>query len=173
MDNERKNKETQRLDQEIHHLNSNHSTRKIREIKQKKTINEIVKRKVFRIEYDFTGWKTQLVLSGMDENSPYLGMAHCHEILDHLQQKKKTDFIVLQKEKHSFHTKDQDAKRLWSFQQQDWKLMFSKFQRKVISNIDLSSVNKDTFRCSCFKNVSFMHPFSQSYWHMCSIKTRV
>lgn len=86
---------------------------------------------------------------------------------------KKTDFIVLQKEKHSFHTKDQDAKRLWSFQQQDWKLMFSKFQRKVISNIDLSSVNKDTFRCSCFKNVSFMHPFSQSYWHMCSIKTRV
>ena len=89
MDNERKNKETQRLDQEIHHLNSNHSTRKIREIKQKKTINEIVKRKVFRIEYDFTGWKTQLVLSGMDENSPYLGMAHCHEILDHLQQKNR------------------------------------------------------------------------------------
>ena len=64
-------------------LNNNHSIT----IGQKKTINKTVEGKFFRTEHDFPDWKTHQAPCRMDENSPYLGMVHDHELSIYLQQR--------------------------------------------------------------------------------------
>lgn len=98
----------------------------------------------------------------MDENSPYLGMAHCHEISDHLQQ--KVDFTIVQKEKIELSYNGSRHRKALDFSIPRLEADVFKILKEDNFRSTPITVNKDASGCSCIRNASFMHPFSQSYW---------